>query len=229
MAFALLPFEVMQGLIRCVVVAGLISACHTDDTGTPDGETGDAGLTIKWSSRPEMWPAQVETGLTLTSARFACDNLRVIGDAGPGDMRTTAQDFLVYWDGSNAPESIKFEDAPPGLYSQIALLFDGHVITHSYQFKGTVVVNGNTEDFVIEDDNPLGVTVSLEKLVSPGATSTISIDIDFQHALDVVKWDQLPKSDGKLELETFNPDLAEFRKKLIEAFTTTAINVAREN
>lgn len=219
----------MQGLIRCVIVAGLISACHTDDTGTPDGETGDAGLTVKWSSRPETWPAQVETGLTLNSARFACDSLRVIGDAGPGDMRTTAQGFEVYWEGSNAPESIKFENAPPGLYSQIALLFDGHIINDSYQLKGTVVVNGNTEDFVIEDDNPLGVTVSLEKLVSPGATSTIRIDIDFQHALDAVNWDQLPKSDGKLQLETGNPDLLQFRKNLIESFTTPAINVAHEN
>ena len=109
--------------------------------------------------------------------------------------------------------------------TEIALLFDGHVTTSSYQLSGTVVVNNNTEDFVIEDDNPLPVTVSLEKLVSPGATSTIEIDIDFAHALDVVKWDQLPKSDGKLQLETGNPDLVEFRKKLIEAFTTTAINV----
>ena len=215
----------MQGLIRCVVVAGLISACHADDTVTPDGETGDAGLTVKWSSRPETWPAQVDMGLTLTSARFACDSLRVIGDAGPGDMRTTAQNFDVYWEGSNAPDSIKFEDAPPGLYSQIALRFDGHVTAASFQLEGTVVVNNNTEDFLIEDDNPLPVTVSLEKLVSPGATSTISIDIDFGHALEAVSWDQLPKSNGMLELQTGNPDLVDFRKKLIEAFTTTAINV----
>src|SRR5438094_9495192 len=107
----------MQGLIRCVVVAGLVSACHGDDTATPDGDTADAGLTVRWSSRPETWPAQVDTGLTLTSARFACDSLRVIGDAGPGDVRTTSKDFEVFWDDSNAPDSIKFADAPPGLYS----------------------------------------------------------------------------------------------------------------
>lgn len=228
MAFALLPLIVMQGLIRCVVVAGLVSACHADDTTTPDAETGDAGLTVKWSSRPETWPAQLDTGVTLTSARFACDSLRVIGDAEPGDMRTTAQSFEVRWEGSDAPDSIKFADAPPGLYSQLALLFDGHVTAPSYKLEGTVVLNGNTEDFVIEDDNQLAVTVSLEKLVSPGAISTIRIDIDFGHALEAVKWDLLPKNDGKLELETGNPDLADFRKKLIESFTTPAINVAQQ-
>ena len=217
----------MQGLIRCVVVAGLLSACDTGHTDTPDGEVGDGGLTVTWSSRPETWPAQVDTGLTLTSAQFACDSLRVIGDAGPGDMRTTAEDFTVHWEGAEAPAPIMFADAPNGLYSQISLLFDGHVSTASYKLEGTVVVNNNTEDFVIEDDNPLPVTVSLEKSVSPGATSTIRIDIDFAHALDAVKWDQLPKSDGKLQLENGNPDLTDFRKKLVEAFSTPAINVAK--
>jgi hypothetical protein len=217
----------MQGLIRCALVAGIFCACHADDTTTPDGSEGggEGGLIVQWSSRPDTWPAQIANGLTVESARFACDSLRVIGDAGPGDMRTAAGDFEVLWEGATVPTPIMFADAPSGLYSQLSLLFDGQVVDKTVDIEGTVVVSNNLEEFVIEDSNPLPITLAIEKSVSPGATATIRIDIDFAHALEAVHWDQLPKSDGKLELESGNPDMAEFRKKLGEAFSTPNINV----
>jgi hypothetical protein len=124
----------MQGLIRCALVAGLICACHSDDTATPDGPVGgDAGLTVRWASRPTTWPADVGSTIIVERVRFALDSLRVIGDAGPGDLRTTKDAFELRWEESrDPPEDIKFESAPTGLYSQIALQVDCILIEDSY-------------------------------------------------------------------------------------------------
>src|SRR5512139_998511 len=113
---ALLPSWTMQGMIRCVVVAGLLSACHGDDTGVPDAPPGgSADMTVAWESRPGAWPGVIQDGVTIDSARFAFDSLRVIGDAGPGDPRTTARSFEVRWEKDrDPPTTIMFADAPTG-------------------------------------------------------------------------------------------------------------------
>ena len=225
MAFALLPFLAMQGLIRCALVAGLVCACHSDDTTTPDGDAGgDGGLTVRWSSRPTDWPGDLGSNVTLESARFALDSLRVIGDAGPGDLRTTKDAFEVRWaEAQDPPDDIKFDNAPTGLYSQLSLQIDGNLVEDSYELKGTVIVNNNEEDFVIEDSEPLAINLSIDKSLSAGATSTIDIEIDFDHAISAVDFSQLNKSDGKLQLDESDSQIVELRKKLVEAFKTPNI------
>lgn len=216
----------MQGLIRCALVAALASACHTDDTTTPDGDIdGDAGLTVRWSTRPIGWPADLGSNVTLESAQFAVDSLRVIGDAGPGDLRTTEDAFELRWRaGEDLPQDIKFDNAPTGLYSQLALQIDGNVVEDSYELKGTVVVNNNVEDFVIEDANPLPINLSIDKSLSAGSTATIDIEIDFAHAISSVDFTTLNKSDGALQLDEGDVDIVEFRKKLVESFKTPNIS-----
>lgn len=215
----------MQGVIRCALVAGLVCACHADDTTTPaDGDVGgDGGLTVRWSSRPMDWPGDLGSKVTLESARFALDSLRVIGDAGPGDLRTTKDAFEVRWAQSEAPGDIMFESAPTGLYSQLALQIDGNLVEDSYELRGTVVVNNNDEDFVIEDSEPLPINLSIDKSLSAGARSTIDIEIDFDHAISAVDFSMLNKSDGKLQLDEGDPQIVELRKKLGEAFKTPNI------
>ena len=226
MAFALLPFLSMQGLIRCALVVALVAACHSDDTTTPDGDIdGDAGLTVRWSTRPIDWPADLGSNVTLESAQFALDSLRVIGDAGPGDLRTTKDAFDLRWRaGEDPPEDIKFDSAPTGLYSQIALQIDGNVVEDSYELKGTVVVNSVLEDFVIEDTSPLPINLSIEKSLSAGATATIDIEIDFAHLISAVDFSTLDESDGALRLDEGDPGIVELRKKLVESFKTPNIS-----
>jgi hypothetical protein len=215
----------MQGLIRCALVAALVCACHSDDTSTPDGDVGgDAGLTVRWSSRPLAWPADLGSNVTLEDARFQLDSLRVIGDAGPGDPRTTKDAFVVRWQtAEDPPENIKFDNAPTGLYSQIALQIDGNVVEDSYELRGTVIVNNNLEDFVIEDSNPLPINLSIDKSVSAGATATIDIEIDLAHVLSTVDFSMMNKSDGKLQLDEDDNGIVELRKKLVESFKTPNI------
>src|SRR5258708_7936090 len=62
-ALRLLPFVVMQGLIRCVLVAGTLLGCGPggvgpqDDTQVSDAPLGPSGLVIEWSSSPADWPS----------------------------------------------------------------------------------------------------------------------------------------------------------------------------
>ena len=215
----------MQGLIRCALVAGILCACHSDDTTSPDGhEDGEGGLKVKWSSRPGDVPVSLGSNVTLTSARFALDSLREIGDAGPGDLRTTEESIDLSWEmGQDPPQDVEFSEAPSGLYSQISLQIDGHVTQDSYTFHGTAIVNSNLENFEISDNNPLAVMLAIDKSVSPGTTSTIDIEIDFEHAISVVDFSSLNKSDGELQLSEGDPGIVEFRKKLIESFKTPNI------
>jgi hypothetical protein len=216
----------MQGLIRWAVVAGLISACHSDDTTTPDSDVaGDGGLTVRWGSQPESWPGNLGSNVTLQSARFALDRLRVVGDAGPGDLRTTKDGFVVSWaTGEAPPTDVEFLNAPTGLYSQISLQIDGNVVEESYELRGTVVVDSNVEEFRIEDSEPLAVVLSIDKSLSPGARSTIDIQIDFAHAVSAVDFKNLDTSDGVLQLDEGDVEIVEFRKKLVESFKTPNIS-----
>jgi hypothetical protein len=221
----------MQGSIRCVFVAGLLLGCDPGDTSTPDdgSNAGASGLVIEWSSSPSTWPSTAD-GVTLERARFAMSSLRVVGDAGPGDPRTTqdAMEIAFAWsDSGQSPTTITFDDAPTGLYSQIAIVFDGGS-NDAYQIRGTVDLGTETLEFRIEDSNPLTFNVAIDEMVSPGETATIPLRINFIHALDSLDFATLDRSDGRLELEDGDPQMSMFRLKLIESFEiVSAVGSAR--
>ncbi len=147
-------------------------------------------------------------------------SLRVVGDAGPGDPRTTqsAMELGFAWTSSDQrPTTITFDDAPTGLYSQVAIAFDGGS-NDAYEIRGTVEVGSNTFDFRIEDSIPLTFNVSIDEMVSPGETAVIPLRINFSHALDSVDWATLDINDGRLELESGDPQMSMFRVTLIESF-----------
>lgn len=214
----------MQGTIRCVVVAGMLVGCHSDDTSTPDATSaGTTGLVVEWSSSPEI-PSSFMDDVSIDCARFALGSLRVVGDAGPGDPRTTATsvDLRYAWDNDcsdtdQRPPTITFEDAPTGLYSQVAISLDG-IITEAYEIRGRAMVGGEERDFRIEDVVPLVFNVGIDEMVSPGETATISLRINFTHALETVDWSNVDINDGDLELETGDAQMTSFRARLVESF-----------
>jgi len=209
----------MQGSIRWVVIAGLLSACQPGDIGPQDDDAavGDSGLRVEWSSSPDMWPSNTN-GVRLEKARFALDNLRVIGDAGPGDPRTSTMGIDLRWDKDIAPGEIMFDDAPTGLYSQVALTLDGHTTTESFRIEGKVDVATQNYDFRVEADTPLSFNVSVDTMVSPGDIAMIPLRVNFMHALDSIDWASVDISDGKKELDDSDPQMAMFRLKLVESF-----------
>lgn len=216
----------MQGMIRCAVVAGLLAACHSDDTAVPDAPaTGKTSMTVQWATKPGAWPGVIGDGITVDSARFAFDSLRVIGDAGPGDLRTTARTFEVRWEKDrDPPAAIEFADAPTGLYSQVALQVDGHLVNNSYEIRGTIQINGNDVEYRIEDDASLPVTLAIDKMKTPTAAVRLEVDIDFVKAINSIDFTKLMNDGGHLELDGDSQDMDAFRKKLVESFSAGSID-----
>ena len=208
----------MHGLIRWAIVIGLPIGCHTDDTVTPDAPTEEAGLVVEWSSQPTPVPGDLGDGVTLERARFAFDSLRVIGDAGPGDPRTTASGFEVRWDDTSRPEAILFTEAPTGLYSQVSLQIDGHLVDDSYELRGRVFLNGTDWEYRIEDKNPLGLTVQIDETLIPGDQAIVRLRINFKHAIDAIDFELLDIDEGRLELDESDTQMPGFRQKLVESF-----------
>ena len=120
----------------------------------------------------------------------------------------------------------KLDDAPTGLYSQVAIVLDrdtsGSGSEDSYEIEGTVVVNSQLWDWKIEDTGALNFNVGIDEMVSPGETATIPLRINFAHALDSVDWATLDVSDGRLELDQDDTQMPTFRSKLIESFEITS-------
>lgn len=209
----------MTGPLRCVVFAGLLVACG-DDTSTPGGDAAaGGGLVVAWSTLPATWPATLTSGVTVESATFAVDRLRVVGDAAPGDPRTTAGSFALRWDGTTTPSDLAFPDAPSGVYSQLSLLIDGHVAGPSIELRGHALVNATSYAYRVTDDTPFSVTLAIDETLRPPIVTRLGLRIDFQHALEMIDFSTVDNTTGRLELDNGDPQLATFRAKLMESFT----------
>src|SRR5262245_7524747 len=106
----------MRELLIGLFVVGC-SSTHEGgpDTNSPDTPMGPPGLNVAWKARPSSIPGDVTDKITITSATFRPQILRVIGDAGPGDTRTTQLAFGLSWSSGSAPPTINFPSAPTGL------------------------------------------------------------------------------------------------------------------
>ncbi len=220
----------MQGPIRCVFVAGLLTGCNPggigsqDDAPDIDAPVGASGLRLLWSSTPTEWPGTIGNGLTIEKARFAVSSLRIVGDAGPGDPRTTIGNMEMgfAWDsGGQRPTDIDFDNAPTGLYSQVAIVFDRPSSgndNYSYEIEGHVDASGIDKDLRIRDDRPLTFNVDIDEMVSPGESAVIALRINFMHAIASLDFENLDTDNGRLELEDGDSQMPMFRSKLVESF-----------
>jgi hypothetical protein len=221
-ASPLLPFSVMQGPSRWLAVTGLLISCSGHDTVPPeaDAPVGTGGFVVQWGTKPDgSWPLTLDNGATLGRASFAVDNVRVVGDAGPGDPRTTASALTVRWDDNTIPQDLSFSDAPSGLYSQLSMLVDGHLATSSMDLRGTVVVNSTSYEYRIEGDNPLAITIGIDRTLTPPGTTAIKVVIDFKHAVEAIDFSQLTLDGDRYEIDDNDPAMAQFRQSLVESFS----------
>jgi hypothetical protein len=215
----------MQGMIRCGVLAGCLIACHSSDpvgpdSGSPDGPTGPAGMHVAWKSLPPTWPGAISNGIQIDNATFLFDNLKVIGDAGPGDDRTTADSFQLHWDSMAMPATIDFADAPTGVYSKVAFQIDGHLIQSSYKLHGHVTINSLSVPFEIEDREALSLSLQCNRTLAPGGSVTVDVALDFGAALTSIDWAKVHMDDnGTLELDTTDSQMPAFRNKFATSFS----------
>jgi hypothetical protein len=213
----------MQAVVRSALLVGLACACSGSAAVTPDATQGSAdggsgaGLYVHWWTDPYI-PGSVGTNTSVTSATFRLTSLRVIGDADPGDSRTTWSDFTIHWDADGRPHTISFPQAPTGLYSKVSLAIDGQIIDSSYEIIGTTEVGGVTKPFKIHDLNSLDISLDTSETVSPGAAVDLTVHIDFSNALANVDFTALSVDDGYLDLDTLDAQMPAFRQQLTQSF-----------
>ncbi len=188
--------------------------------GDGSGDNVD-GLTITWSARPAAIPGDAGSDITVTSMLFRISNLRVIGDAGPGDTRTSADGLQVAWSQGTTPASIVFGDAPPGLYSHVILLADGNLTDYSYELAGTARVNGNVMPYKIHDRSPIGVSLETSTMLDPGHGTSLGIVVNIDQALQSLDFTELSNNNGTLVLDTFDDPMTDFRKKMVSSVFAT--------
>jgi hypothetical protein len=152
----------------------------------------------------------------VSSAVVRIDNLRVIGDAGPGDPRTTATHITLPWQGATTPSAIEFPAAPPGLYSQVSLRLEGDFVD-AYNIQGTVLIGADWRPFVIHDNRELTLSVRANVRLEAGALAQVPLYVDLGHVLDAVAFDQLPDQGGTLTLDPGSAQVGAVRNAVVEA------------
>jgi hypothetical protein len=216
----------MQGVVRTCLLLGGIAACHTSDPSTADASqtmgdgssSTDQGLQVTWSAPV---PGSITSDVTVSHLLFRVASLRVIGDAGPGDDRTSADTFKVEWQQGTTPAPLEFADAPSGLYSHVAFLADGNLIDYSYLIEGTAKVNGNMMPFAIHDRSPLPVSLDTSTMLEPNQLASLAIDVRLDQALQSLDWGHLNTNNGTITLDTFDDAMNDFRGKMIDSVFST--------
>lgn len=211
-------------LFGALLVGALLVGCSHAPTVTPDsstgadGSSGSRGLFVAWRISPQV-PGVINNVATVESVAFRVSTLRVIGDAGPGDPRTTQSSLLLGWNQSMEPGKVAFASAPSGLYSKVAAQIDGQLIDDSYLIAGHVTVAGTRYPFVIRDRFAVNVSLNITSQLEPGGEADVPIAIDLNHCVGAIDWTLVHNDAGVLQLDTDDDWIPQFRQKLVESFS----------
>ncbi|HEX7701476.1 MAG TPA: hypothetical protein VF403_12155 [Kofleriaceae bacterium] len=184
-----------------------------------DGSSSaDRGLSITWATSPNTIPGETgDDGLSIASMTFRLANLRVIGDAGPGDTRTSVDSIELDWAAGAKPNAVSFADAPTGLYSRVILVVDGNLIDYSYELAGTTKLDGNLTPYRIHDRSPLAISLDTSAMLEPNQTASLGITIRIDQALQSLDFSKLSNQSGTLVLDTFDDAMSDFRNKMMNS------------
>jgi hypothetical protein len=215
----------MQPVVPTCLLLGVIAACHGSDPSAPDGSmlgdgssSTDRGLSIKWATSPNTIPGETGgDGLSIASMTFRLANLRVIGDAGPGDNRTSVDSIELDWAAGAKPNPVSFADAPTGLYSRVILVVDNNLIDYSYELAGTTKLDGNIMPYQIHDRSPLAISLDTSAMLEPNQTASLGITIRIDQALQSLDFSKLSNQSGTLVLDTFDDAMGDFRNKMMNS------------
>jgi hypothetical protein len=205
--------------MRVILVGLLVAGCHGGDPDIPDATPQDSSLTVVWAPVPAL-PGDVDgSQLTVSAATVKLDRFQVIGDAGPGDPRTTRESLTLLWDEGHSAAPIVFDDAPPGLYSLISFELEGETDgSTSYDIRGTVDVEGTTRPYHVSDEAELRVSLPCEAHVRETENTTITIRVRLDEPLKGVDFAALPNVNGTLELDSASSQISQFRSALVGSF-----------
>jgi hypothetical protein len=216
--------------MRFLGVLLVFAACHGESMATPDAaSTPDAGphslgMFVAWSAIPAL-PGDLTDRLTVSQASFQLSRFQIVGDAGPGDARTSHAKYALTWDSRGAPPRESFPDAPVGVYSKLTLDMMPSSLAATYDIQGSWLQHnprggGDTiMPFRIRDFQPLSLTYDCDQTVPVDGSATIAVSVALKDAVDSVQFDNLVDVGGVLVLTTGDPQMPGFRDRLARAFT----------
>jgi hypothetical protein len=193
-----------------------------DDDAGPDAETpGDSGLELRWTSVGMDGPVGE---VTLDECRLWLADLRIVGDAAPGDDRTYLAKTEIKLDGG-APPVQRFDDAPPGRYSTVDFSTEGLSDSEpAWRIRGSVALGDEIYDLEIEDDDGFSRSLPLSGLVlGAGETRRINLEVDLVAVLAGVDWESMPRDGDVIEIDDDTPELGALRARLVTAITVESI------
>jgi hypothetical protein len=199
-----------------------------DDAGKPDAppEPQVTGLRFQW----DMLPPAVNAGGTtfeITEIHLGLKDVRVIGDAAPGDDRTSLAKVNLDWNDELGPAAIDFPMAPPGLYSRFEFrVDDGSLVGAEYWIKGRLTLADSEEsiEFEIEDKLPIPISVPLAQVeLGVGGGKTVAISFHTNLVMASVDWPHVNVQNGKIKLGFSDPQMFGVRLALAGAFSASAV------
>ena len=188
----------------------------------PDAPPGAAGLVLEFRGIPPL-PAELggEFNPELEEVRIDLEDVRAVGDAAPGDSRTSRDELLLEWggdddDGENDVVRVTFDQAPPGLYSNVFA-----EVKH-YWLEG-VVETDVEHDFRVDDEPESALAISIPLggvTLEAGETRVITIDVSCGPAIETMPWDEVtPDGEGDLNLNKDSVEIGQIRVGMQAAFT----------
>jgi len=188
----------------------------------PDGGSVDidappagVGLELDFVASPAL-PA-VASGVTIDEVRVWLRDVRVLGDAAPGDSRTSLAQLELDFESGRNPAPVLFPQAPPGNYSQLAGRLGRTDGSQSFEIQGSVMIAGQPHELEIRDRNIADVSVALDVRVETQAVAvTVALDLAFLGGID---WSSAPQdNNGRIELDSGGPIVDAVRAGLAAGF-----------
>lgn len=194
----------------------------------PDATVADAstgGLIIELVATGGV-PQIPEQGVEITLAVLGVQTIRAIGDAAPGDVRTTRTNLKDHeWSENTVPIPQLFPLAPPGVYSTIELrVADSSVSSAAIIIGGRVTRGGNVVPFEIQSTSTdVAIEVNVNTVLAPRQLATTTVAVDFGKVIGDIDWATVPlTTDGRLFIGDGDADMASVVANLKIAFAQRA-------
>jgi len=207
-----------------IAIAALAPACGdpspSDDDGGSDGGGGSGGLELQWHSVGVDGPVGEVTVETLG---LWLSDLRIVGDAAPGDDRTYLSYAELQLDGGDEPEQ-HFPDAPPGRYSSLDFALRGPVDGEdAWRLRGTVLIGGAPYTLDVHDETTTAFSLPLDLMLAAGESRIIHVEVDVAAVISGVDWSAMPRDGDRVEIDDEDAELAPFRARLVSSITVSGI------
>jgi hypothetical protein len=216
----------------------LLVACPGDPTDNPvdaptdgDGSLPGNGLTIDTNTNHGI-PASIGDGnIKIEEVWISTRSIRAIGDAAPGDERTTKLDVGLHWDDEDDPDKFTFDRAPSGRYSTVRLQVaapESGDQDAAFQIKGEVKIDDTFRKFEVDSEtSSFQISVAVDTVLPAGGTAEIDLELVLEGLVDTIDFTLItPDGDGVRVIDDSDSEMAIVRAALETAFRSdsTAAN-----